>query len=637
MLLRRFAKKQKPKRLVLPLVLGRGKNLSPYLALGMLAGYLRKVQSDGGLQSYNIGKLLPAGLRAQPAAPVLKKLSTLNTPAVCLFSSYVWNHDTNIEVATAVKQSAPGTLIIFGGPHVPKYEGETEQFLQDNPFIDIAVLGEGEVALAEILATLEARPEQGLEPLEQVSGVVFRSGGKVTRTPERKRLKDIGVLPSPYLSGELGDWFTGYSVAVLETNRGCPYGCTYCDWGSATLSKVTKFTPERVIAEVEFMAQRKSEAIFIADANFGMLEQDIGIAEGIVAIHARYGYPKRIMTNFAKNGGRRLMRVIKILHEGGLLPVGIIALQTTDPIVLKAIARDNIKTSSYEKLMDYFNSAGIPMASDLMVGLPGQTTESFARDLQFCFDWKVSASANYTSMMPNAPMAERSYREKYALAVDDNDMIVSSNSFDAADMDYMKNLYMAYLFHVKFSVLKYILYYLQIERRVPAITFLREWMENASSGDSTLPISHRVVTEIFDHGKHTDWAMLTWKENADFLFDDIEAYYREILDFARDKFDVEVPESERETLISVQQAVMPRVGRRYPYLIETRHDFGNYIRQLKSVVSTDKLNEQFQPLATFPPGAITIDGEAEFIDSNELLEAGAHADAWELPSRIRFY
>lgn len=626
-----------PKRLVLPLVLGHGKNLSPYLALGMLAGYLRKVQSGGGLQSYRIGRLFPAGLRAQPAASVLKKLSTLNAPAVCLFSSYVWNHDTNIEVATAVKQSAPQTLIIFGGPHVPKYEGETEQFLRDNPFIDIAVLGEGEVALSEILATLEARPGLGLGALEEVNGIVFKSDGEVTRTGARERLKDIGVLPSPYLGGELGDWFTGYSVAVVETNRGCPYGCTYCDWGSATLSKVTKFTPERVIAEVEFMAQRKSEAIFIADANFGMLEQDIEIAEGIVAIHARYGYPKRIMTNFAKNGGRRLMRVIQILHEGGLLPVGIIALQTTDPVVLKAIARDNIKTDSYEKLMAYFNSANIPMASDLMVGLPGQTTESFARDLQFCFDWKVSASANYTSMMPNAPMAERSYREKYALAVDENDMIVSSNSFDATDMDYMKNLYMAYLFHVKFSVLKYILYYLQLEHRLPAIAFLRVWMESASSGDSRLPVSHRVVTEIFDHGKHTDWAMLTWRENADFLFNDIDAYYREILDFARDRFDVEIPESERETLISVQQAVMPRVGRRYPYLIETRHDFGNYIRQLIAAVSTETLNEHFRPLATFPPGAITVDGEAEFIESNNFLETGSHADAWELPSEIRFY
>lgn len=240
-------------------------------------------------------------------------------------------------------------------------------------------------------------------------------------------------------------------------------------------------------------------------------------------------------------------------------------------------------------------------------------------------------------MMPNAPMAERNHRAKYALAVDENDMIVSSDSFNATDLEYMKSLYMAYLFHVKFSVLKYFLYYLQIEHGLPAITFLRGWMENASSAESTLPISHRVITEIFDHGKHRDWASLSWNKNADFLFNDIEAYYKEIMNFARDRFGVDISATESETLISVQQAVMPRAGRRYPYSIETRHDFVSYIHQLRSSVSTEKLGENFKPLATFPPGKIKVNGESEFIESNEFLEAGAHANAWELPSEIRFY
>lgn len=637
MRLGKFLGWSKTRRLVLQLVLGRGKNLSPYLALGMLASYLRKVQADGALASYKIGKLFPAGLRADPAARVFRKIAAQDQAPVCLFSSYVWNHDTNIEVAAAVKAANPDSVLIFGGPHVPKYSGETERFLADNPFIDIAVIGEGEIALAEILSTLEETPSSKLDALASVHGLVFRAGSEVIRTPDRERLKDITVLPSPYLEGELGDWFTGFPLTVLETNRGCPYGCTYCDWGSATLSKVTKFSPERVIAEVEFMAQRESEAIFIADANFGMLEQDIEIARGIVDIKKQYGYPERIITNFAKNGGRRLMSVIKILQEGGLLPIGIIALQTTDSIVLKAIARDNIKTESYEKMMAYFNSENIPMASDLMLGLPGQTVESFVNDLQFCFDWKVSAWANYTSMMPNAPMAEPSYREQYGLTVDEDDIIQSSTSFSASDMAYMKSLYITYLFHVKFSVLKYILYYFQIEHGVPAIEFLRRWLDEASATGGSLPISHKVVKEIFDSDKHTDWAMLSWNKNADFLFNNAELYYVEILDFAAREFSLDISQSERDTLVTVQQAVMPRAGRRYPYTTEVSHDFHAYIEQVKSVASVQQLDDQFLPLHAFAPSEVTIDGEAEIIESNEFLKAGVHANAWELPSQIRFY
>jgi len=230
----------------------------------------------------------------------------------------VWNHKLNLHAAAEIKRRYPGSLIIFGGPEVPKFDGDTEGFLADNSFIDIAVLGEGEASCAEILAALAEQSQRDLSVLAEIKGIVFSIAGSVTRTPSRDRIKDVNILPSPYLSGEFGDWFQDFSNAILETNRGCPYGCTYCDWGSATLQKITRFTPERVIAEIEFLASRRSKVIFIADANFGMLEQDIEISKALVAISKRTGYPKKLNTNFAKNGGRRLMAVIKILHEGGL-------------------------------------------------------------------------------------------------------------------------------------------------------------------------------------------------------------------------------------------------------------------------------------------------------------------------------
>ena len=363
-------------------------------------------------------------------------------------------------------------------------------------------------------------------------GIAYRSDGAFKRTPERQRLADINILPSPYMTGEFEPWFEDLPSTILETNRGCPYGCTYCDWGSATLSKVTRFAPERVVKEIEYIAEKRSKAIFIADANFGMLEQDIEIAKALVDVRRRTGYPHRVATNFAKNGGRRLMAVIKILHEGGLLPTGIIALQTTDRDVLKAIARDNIKTEAYEKMMTYFNSENIPMASDLMIGLPGQTVDSFANDLQFCFDWKVAAVANYTSMMPNAPMAEVSYREQYQILATDDDMVQSTSSFSSEDMRTMKLIYVTYLFHVRYGVLKYILYFLQIDHQVPAIAFLRRWLGSVLANDPKLPISCRVFNEVLQNGNFRDWASVIWSENANFLFEDPEAYYEEILRFA---------------------------------------------------------------------------------------------------------
>lgn len=625
---------------VLPLVLGKDTDSLPCLAMGMLASHLRVFEGGSLTQSYDIERLLPAGYDDNPIKAVYQKVTQSPNP-ICLFSSYVWNEAINLKVAKHVKKISPNSLIIFGGPHVPKFEGDTEEFLQDNPFIDVAVLGEGEAAMAEILVAFAGTPrrKRDMTKLNEITGLVFSSKDKPsTRTGERQRIRDITELPSPYLTGEFEPWFQDFKSAILETNRGCPYGCTYCDWGSATLAKVTKFTPARVIAEIEYIASRKTESIFLADANFGMLEQDIEIATAVVEIRKRTGYPQRLYTNFAKNGGRRLMEVTKILHDGGLLPTGIIALQTTDPTVLKAIARDNIKTEAYERMMTYFNEENIPMASDLMIGLPGQTIESFANDLQFCFDWKVSATGNYTSLMPNAPFAERSYKEKHGIVAGADDMIQSTASFSEADMDYMKRLYTTYQFNVRFGVLKYILYFLQIEYEIPAIKFLDRLLQRTLAADPALPISQKILDEIFGHrSTHRDWAVLFWGDNADFLFNEPEAYYQEVFDFAEREFDLTVSESVRNTLKQAQQAVMPRTGRTYPYEVSLDHDMAQYISQIKAVPSLGKMDDNVIQLSQLPRGKLTVTSDEGKIASHEFALVISHEDEWELESPLRFY
>ena len=630
--------KSERKVVVLPLVLERKLPALPYLALGMLTAYARSYK-DGVLEDlYDINRVIVAGHTGAPLKTVYGKVTESPNP-VCLFSSYVWNHALNIKAAKHIKAISPGSLIVFGGPHVPKYQGETESFLRENSFVDVAVIGEGELALAEILETLAPTPgrKRNLNALEGVTGIAYRSDGDFKRTPERQRLTDINVLPSPYITGEFEPWFEDLPSTILETNRGCPYGCTYCDWGSATLSKVTKFVPERVVKEIEYIAEKRSETIFIADANFGMLEQDIEIAKALVDARQRTGYPLRVATNFAKNGGRRLMAVIKILHEGGLLPTGIIALQTTDRDVLKAIARDNIKTEAYEKMMTYFNSENIPMASDLMVGLPGQTVDSFANDLQFCFDWKVAANANYTSMMPNAPMAEVSYREQYQILATDDDMVQSTSSFSSEDMQTMKLIYISYLFHVRYGVLKYILYFLQIDHQVPAIAFLRRWLDSVLSNDPSLTISSRVLNEVIQSGNYRDWASIAWSENANFLFENPEAYYEEIMRFAEREYGIELTDPVIRSLTQAQQATMPRAGRKYPYEISLEYDIVSYIKQIKDVPSVDGMNGHIRHLAQWDEGRLTVVADAAQIENTVFDEGTSHADAWELASEIRFY
>lgn len=626
-------------RPVYPLAIAKSLQTMPYLSLAMVTEFLPVWNNGALLKNYEIKRLQLGGVEGK--TPTMRKLVAplkhVERP-ICLLSSYVWNHNFNIQAANRIKRVNPAALVIIGGPEVPKYLEETERFLADNPAIDIAVLGEGEAACAETLMALANTESDTLDSLRAVTGIVFSMDGKIERTGERTRINDINTLPSPYLSGTLEPWFDNYPVAILETNRGCPYGCTYCDWGSATLEKVTRFTAERVIREIEYIADRKTAAVFIADANFGMLEQDIEIAQALVDARARTGFPLRLATNFAKNGGRRLMAVIKILHDGGLLPTGIIALQTTDEKTLKAIKRDNIKTSSYEKMMSYFNEEKIPMASDIMIGLPGQTIDSLQHDLQFCFDWKVSANGNYTSMMPNAPMAEKAYRQEHAIKTDAEDMIVSTATFTADDLFYMKGLYLTYQFHVRLGILKYYLYHIQIEHGIGAMDLLRRWLDAVTAQDSQLPISVRLFNEVFKLGQRKgDWAVVNWNEEADFFFANIEAYCEEIYALTRREFGVEIDPGVRNVLYTAQAAVTPKLNRQYPYTVNLHHDINGYFAQVKTVSSVHELNGQFTPLRDFPPSRLEVTAGVERLDSLHFGGSDTHADAWELPSPLRFY
>ena len=222
----------------------------PPLALGMIMAYAME-HKDGLLQElYDFRPdwiLTPAKVEQYSAEP-----------GVYLFSSYLWSGDKNLTMSAHVKEQNPQNVTIHGGPQVPKYEGDVVAFFAANPHVDITVRGEGEITAAEILEALAPQLGKGpvdLSVLADVPGLSYRDGDRVVRSADRDRLAELDVVPSPYLNG-LFDTFaegwrdliegsagtdrfvTNLPAAIIETNRGCPYGCTFCDWGSATLSRI---------------------------------------------------------------------------------------------------------------------------------------------------------------------------------------------------------------------------------------------------------------------------------------------------------------------------------------------------------------------------------------------------------------
>jgi len=611
-----------------------------FLPMACLISYAKTYKEGKLNQHFDFRPL--ANRQAQEYERYLEETCSSSAPDIWLFSSYVWNHEVNLKFAEKVRQARPEALIIFGGPHVPAYEGENRDFLQQHTFIDITARGEGEITLSELFELIADHGGKDIrqQDFSEIPGITFRkSNGELFRTADRPRSNDLSIFPSPYLSGELDDAsFDGIHLTILETNRGCPFGCTFCDWGSATLQKFAFFDLERIKEEIHSIGRRQIHTLYLGDSNFGAFERDIEIAKTAVEAKKLYGFPKKLGSSFAKNASPRLAKIIKILNSANMIDAGLISIQTTDQTTLEAINRDNIRNDKYEQLIEIFRSEGLVLSSELLIGLPGQTVESHRKDLQHFFDRKLPTIAYGTSVMPNAPMNEPSYREKYQLKTNPDGFIVSTSTLSEAEQQHMFLLFLSFQFFYVLGVLKYYLYYLQMEHDVKALDFIAELLNQSKHSDA-YPLNKKLQETLLVNKHH--WSpVLAWShEESEFLFDHIDDYYQEILCFTREQFQVEIGESERNTLLTAQKAVMPATGKVVPLSVELPHDLATYISQVKNTTVVDHQPEGFKPLKTFSPTTLPVRTRKNHkIENLSLTHFNRYTGAgWELKSPLRFF
>ncbi|MBI2118327.1 MAG: radical SAM protein [Elusimicrobia bacterium] len=345
--------------------------------------------------------------------PVEEAVNALKDADIVFFSMYVWNSRISLEIAKSLKKIKPEILTIFGGPHVPD---RSEEFLRKNNFIEIACHNEGEQAFVSIL-------ENGFNRRwDEVPSISYLSNDSTYHLTHRaERIKDLSVIPSPYLNGIFDPLIQANPneqwLFMWETNRGCPFSCTFCDWGSATQSKVFQFDMDRLVKELEWVAKHKIEFMFCADANFGILPRDLDIVRTAAEMKRKFGYPQALSVQNTKNATERAYQVQKTLAESGLNKGVTIAFQSVDPTTLKNIKRDNISSESFRELQRRFTRDGIETYSDMILGLPGETYDSFADGVSSTIENGQHNRIQFgnLSILPNAEMGDPEYQKKYGM------------------------------------------------------------------------------------------------------------------------------------------------------------------------------------------------------------------------------
>jgi radical SAM superfamily enzyme YgiQ (UPF0313 family) len=391
-----------------------GQNYLPY-SIALLQTYVQKFAPDPG--RYEFLTPLYKRVRIADAVEALKDADLVG------FSTYVWNGRISLEIARRLKELKPGMVIVFGGPHVPDHP---EPFMRANRQIDLAVHNEGERTFLKLLESFDERATAW----EEIPGVsMVKPDGSFVRTKNIDRVRDLDEIPSPFLEGAFDAIMKANPdeswIGLWETNRGCPFRCTFCDWGSATAGKVTKFGEERLFREVDWFADKKIEYIFCCDANFGIQKRDVDIANYVADIKKQTGYPVALSVQNTKNATERAYLTQKILSDAGLNKGVALSMQSVDMPTLEAIKRDNISLGTYMELQRRFTKDKVETYSDLILGLPGETYESFVRGVDQLMEngQHNRIQFNNLSILPNAEMGDPAYQKKYGMVTVESKII----------------------------------------------------------------------------------------------------------------------------------------------------------------------------------------------------------------------
>jgi len=344
--------------------------------------------------------------------------ANMESPAIVAFSNYCWNTEYNKALAAEVKRLYPECITVFGGHNVP----DDFSFLEEYPTIDILCHGEGEDTIKALFETIA---ENGA--LDAVPNISFRKGNTFVRTKTvcQKTLD----YPSPYLEGLFDPLVAAHPEitfnAILETSRGCPMQCAYCDWGMLK-SKVRLFPIERIKKEILWMSENKIAFVWGADANFGMFDRDLEIADFLVKTKEETGYPERMRMNYAKNRFENVFAIVKKFKECAFDRNGAtLSFQSLSPVVLKNIGRANNDLEFYKNLLTAYNKENMKAYSELILGLPGETYESFMRGIGILFEiGQHFAFQVYGCMLlPNSVMGRKDYVKEFGIKTVRSEMI----------------------------------------------------------------------------------------------------------------------------------------------------------------------------------------------------------------------
>ena len=323
------------------------------------------------------------------------------------FSTYIWNVESHLTLAENLKQLRPNAKILFGGPEV-SYHNDT--WLNDHPFIDHLIRGEGEDAIVTLC--------QHDDPPRILDGGVYH--GFLT-------------APVPYHSEE--DYHG--NILYYESSRGCPYACAYCLSSLHTTPRVRAKSVEATLADlIAFERFGDLRIIKFVDRTFNFdKKRAMAIWEALLSPSYTKNYHFEVCASLLDNES---LALLKRFPKGKIqLEIGV---QTTNPTVLAAINRRDDTKDVLKNLETLFSFCNMHIHADLIAGLPGENYASFARSFDDLYGKCDMLQLGFLKLLHGSPLMAKKEDYSYITTKEAPYEVLANNSLSFEEINRLHHI-----------------------------------------------------------------------------------------------------------------------------------------------------------------------------------------------------
>ena len=344
-----------------------------------------------------------------PWEKIKEKIKQCKPDIVGITNPFTAQVDNAIKVSEIVKEIDTEIPTIVGGPHVSV---RATQFLKDAKNVDIAVLGEGEYTMLDIMKYYE-----GKQDISEIQGIIYRKGDTVTLNPKRPFIKNLDELPFPayhlvdmekYLNPKRIRYrSTKYLREIsMITSRGCPFNCVFCSI-HLHMGKVWRaHSKEYVVKHIEHVVNNYGvEHIHFEDDNLTLnIKRFESILDGLIEKGIKFSWdtPNGIRSD------RLTMDLLKKMKKTGCTNL-IIGVESGDQFILDNVIDKHLRLEDVIKMAKMCKELNIPLTAFYVIGFPGEKKENIKRTAEFALMLRKDYNVNMSLMVATPLYGTRLY------------------------------------------------------------------------------------------------------------------------------------------------------------------------------------------------------------------------------------